>query len=517
MTRTSTISSLPFKTWIRKDSENNVYLIMSGIFSILAFIWLKMTYPHPNFLPDSYSYLDAAFNNQDINMWPIGYSKFLRLFSSFTRSDIALVFVQYILLQASVLYFLFTIRYLLSPGKWLFRILSFCCIVNPISLYVSNFISSDALFATLSLVWFTQLLWILYRPGVRLLILHALVLLLAFSVRYNALYYPLISLALIGLTHMSISKKIIGIGSMLLLLGGFVGFNLYKSRQLTGSAQFSAFGGWQMASNALFAYAHADPDSAATVPAKFRELQGIVIRHMDSLSRLTIRPDKELGIYYLWDDHAPLKEYLIARYRKDSVTDGYKRWSSMGPIYSAYGGWLIGKHPLVFIGHYLLPNIVNYYVPSPEFMNIYNMGKDTVEDLAKFWFNYKTNKVTVPNKQIGFMDSYPIALAIINLVFVLSFVSFWLLEGFKKSGPYPSKALKWMGCIWLANFGFSVLASPIVLRYQVFPMLITFAFLGILIEFIHRESRATKPIKHNNHEHESPNILNSPGGIIRLR
>ena len=175
-------------------------------YSILGFGLLKWAFPYPNFLPDSYSYLEAAFTNRGINMWPIGYSAFLRLFSSFTRSDTALVLCQYLLLQSSILYLCFTIRYLLRPGKWLFAIIVGACILNPLTLFVSNFVSSDAIFAAISIIWLTQLFWIVCRPGLWLILRHALILVTAFTVRYNALYYPLISLSVILLAAIPLSQ-----------------------------------------------------------------------------------------------------------------------------------------------------------------------------------------------------------------------------------------------------------------------------------------------------------------------
>src|SRR5581483_12291373 len=132
-------SSLSFTHWVWQDRENRITIALSTVVSIAAFIWLKLLYPFPNFLPDSYSYLKAAFNNQSINMWPIGYSMFLRLFSSFTRSDTALIFTQYLLLQTALLYFLLTLRYLLAPPKWTMRVILIASIANPLSLLISNF------------------------------------------------------------------------------------------------------------------------------------------------------------------------------------------------------------------------------------------------------------------------------------------------------------------------------------------------------------------------------------------
>ena len=263
-------NSLRFKQWVWQDWENRFSILLTLVVSVAAFVWLKILYPFPNFLPDSYSYLTAAYNNQSINMWPIGYSMFLRFFSSFTRSDTALVLAQYLLLQTSLLYFLFTVRYWLTPPKWAFRIILVCCIANPLSPLISNFIASDALFTALSLIWLAQLLTISLHPSSNLLIRHAVVIVLAIMVRHNALCYPPVSLACIAFTTMPRKSKVVGFAAILVLVGGSVGQSMYNYNQLTGKTQFSAFGGWQLASNALYGYAQSShPDAVSSLPPPF--------------------------------------------------------------------------------------------------------------------------------------------------------------------------------------------------------------------------------------------------------
>src|SRR5258708_30595417 len=74
-------------------------------------------------------------------------------------------------------------------------------ILNPIRLHLSNFVSSDAIFVGLSLFWFSSLLWVLVHPKLKLLCLHSLALFLAFSFRYYALYYPIISIFVLALVR----------------------------------------------------------------------------------------------------------------------------------------------------------------------------------------------------------------------------------------------------------------------------------------------------------------------------
>jgi hypothetical protein len=479
--------------------ENRWTLILSILLSAICVTIILILYPFPNFLPDSYSYMDAAHNNVNINMWPVGYSKFLRFISVFNRSDTALVIIQYFLLQFSILFFLFSIKYLLHPGKWLMRTMFALIVLNPLWLYIANFVSSDALFATFSLLWLTSLFWLLYEPNGKMLIAHALILGFVFSVRYNALYYPFVSILVLLATREGFKTKLLKIAIMLIPVGWFILYTTFTFKERLGVATFSPFGGWQMGSNALFMYAHVPPQRT-NVPKQFVTLHNITIKHMDSVSRLKVRPDGELGIYYLWDDKAPLKLYLTEKYKKDSTTPYLQRWAAVSPLYGQYGAWLIKQHPGAFLRYYIWPNFINYYSPSTEFLGIVNMGSDIVDPGAVSWFGYKSNKVHhfSKDKNIYLTQAFPLLLAMINVIFFFGFIGFVILNGFSKVTPYYRKVLWLMVIIWLGNLAFSVLASPIVLRYQAFPFIFTLAFAVLLLGFVIQESmQETKPAEEN--------------------
>jgi hypothetical protein len=483
----NTISILPFKEWIWKDSENKRFLWLSAIIMIVSFGWLKYVYPYPNFMPpDSYSYLEAAYNNSFINMWPIGYSRFVRLISSFSSSHFVLVIIQYMMLMAAVLYFLFTLRYLLSPGKWLFRVLLTLSISNPLLPHIANFVSSDCLFAALSLIWFTQLLWILYQPSKKLLLVHAVVLILAFTVRFMALYYPFFSIAIIFMKHMPRKTKWVGICAIVFLLLAFIGCTQFEYNVKTNTVQYSAFGGWQLAANALYGYANAQPDDPATVPGKFRQLHILVNQHMDSLRQLKHRPDEEVGIYYLWDLKSPLRLFMIQRWKNDIKTSWFKQWASMAPFYQQYGRWLVMKHPLEFTRYYLWPNLLKYYAPPVMFMGTYNLESKTVQPIAVTWFGWSNNQLPTRSHDriIHITENFPTMLSIINPLFLLAGIVFIIFGGLNKCSATSKRVLCLMWMIWFGNMFFSVLSAPTELRYQLFPIIITIPFCGLFIAWI---------------------------------
>jgi hypothetical protein len=483
-----TVANQPFTKWLVQDKENKWLLWFSLAVLIASFGWLKFLYPYPNFMPpDSYSYLEAAYKNDFINQWPIGYSKFLRLVSVFSRSHLFLVVLQYLLLMASVLYLLFTIRYLLAPGKWLFRGVLAISIINPLLPHIANFVSSDCLFATLSLVWFTQLLWLLVKPGLRLLLFHAVILLLAFTVRFSAIWYPFISIAIILLTGV-IPKKIrwLGIGSIIVLLLTFIGSTQYEYKKKTGTIQYAPFGGWQIAANALYAYAHATHRERA-IYEDFWELHDIVNHHMDSLSKLANRPDEEIGIYYMWDLKSPLITYAKLQQKLDPVKKPqFTQWAAMSSLYGSYGRWLIAQHPGLFLKYFVWPNLKRYYEPPLLFMGYYNLGDTKVAPIAVTWFNWKNNQL--PNRQgsptIDIMQHIQTLLAIINPLFIAGALLFIWFGGLKQCSRLAKHILSCMLLVWLGNCFFSVISAPTELRYQIFPAVITLPFCMLFLAWI---------------------------------
>ncbi|THU32924.1 hypothetical protein FAM09_26095 [Niastella caeni] len=508
-----TISPLDFRQWLLLNKENKRIFILSITLILISFTWLKFKYPYPNFMPpDSYNYLETAYFNSYIGIWPIGYSKFLRFVSCFSKSHLILVLIQYILLQLSLLYFLFTFRYLISPGTWLFRILLFISLTNPLLPQIANSISSDNLFLTLSLLWLTQLLWIIHQPSIKLILLHTTIVLIAFTVRHNALFYPVISAIVIIFSNASKIHKWLGIGVMFTLLLSFISRTQYEYFVKTQTVQYSAFGGWQIAANALYGYAFADPISEKKIPVKFRKVHNIVNHHMDSLRHLTLRPDQEVGIYYMWDYKSPLRIFMEQQWPKDS-TSFLKKWASMAPLYAKYGQYLIMQHPTQFCKNFIWSNIKNFYLPPSYFMGIYNMGGYTVEPIAMKWFGWKNKfiKKNTDSKYIIVANIFTLITPVINILYITSLLAFVALAGLKKCSPTCRKIIKYILIIWLSNSLFSILSAPIELRYELFQIIISLVCSVTFISYIIQKMII---IQHTNTDATTDNVVNNVNQIM---
>jgi protoporphyrinogen oxidase len=477
--------AMPFLVdYLWKNKTNRGWWIAGFLIFLLQFIIFKFKYPYANYMPDSYSYLEAAASNADVNMWPVAYSKFLRLISVFTHSDKVVVGLQYLFLQTSSLFFLFSLLYFQKVGRWLKGALLLFVILDPITLYIANYISADALFIGFSLLWLSTLVWIVYRPKGWMIVMHGLLLLACFTLRYNAIYYPIVSILVFVLSRRSWKFKLTGIATGVgLVLVSFL-FTSQKMGTVTGRRQFSAFGGWQLANNALYMYEQIPAKERTPVPARFAKLEAMVREHMDTLQKVKRSHEDSVNSYfYLWSPKAPLVTYLEKEYKKDSTTPYFKRWASEAPFYADYGLYLIKKYPLEYAENWMLPNAVKFAVPPTEFLGTYNMGGDSVGKLAKDWFNYKSQKVKDHNKKdakIAATEWYPVFVTLVNLVFVMGLIGMLVLGAIKRKEYGLPQLLGIALLLWLLNCGFSIFASPIVLRYQTFPMLV-FLPLGLLM------------------------------------
>ncbi|WP_276485740.1 NAD(P)/FAD-dependent oxidoreductase [Paraflavitalea pollutisoli] len=489
------------KSFILRDKTNRQFLWFAAIISVIQFVIFKYFYPFAHYIHgDSFVYIQAASGNWDINTHLIGYSRFLRLFSVFSSSDVLLTAFQYLIAQASGMFFLFTIFYFHQIGRVMRYILVIIMVVNPMFLYIANMVSSDCLFMSLSLTWFSLLLWILYRPSNLIILAHTIVISFAFTVRYNALVYPGIAVLVFLFAKIPFHKKAIGIGSFLILCGLFVAYTGNKFKELTGIWQFSPFSGWQAANNAMYTYRYVDSADRKPVPKKFFALDSTIRDYFDKHRDIKKFPieDIKASTFYMWTPGLPLYAYRDKVFfdKKDTLATDLKMWSSMGPLYKDYGTWILKQYPLQFAQHFVGPNFIKYYAPPAEFMEFYNGGNDSVTLGAVKWFHYKNahvySRIMDPKSYI--LEIYPIVTGMMNVMLFCSLICFVWLGGLRRTTPLK-KTLILVFAIWSINAIFTILSSPAAIRLQAFPILLETAFALILVDWLYNLASKTELAK----------------------
>jgi hypothetical protein len=477
------VSKQTFTQFLFHNRRNRIILYLAAAAIIIQFTLFKYLYPFANYIhDDSFRYLIAADQNLTINFYPIGYSKFLRLVSVFAKPDLVLVCLQYLMIQCSTLFFLFTIFYFYKAGKAT-QVVLFCIMVlNPLFLHLGNMVSSDGLFLALSMTWFSLLLWIIHKPSNKIIFWHAIVLFAAFTVRYNALIYPFISILAFRLSKLSLRKKLRGWGLGLLLCGSFVGLAMFQYKKLTGYWQYTPFSGWQLANNAMCIYGKIDRGSLGPVPLKFRTLDNMIRKFYDNNQV----PIDDASTVYMWEPKYPLMQYSDNLFIvKDSAATEFKKWASMGPLYSSYGLYIIKKYPIHFLRYFVWANSLKYLAPPVEYLGYYNWGQPTVLEYATNWFGYKNNLVKTRTKsgKASSLQYYPFLVSIANLIMLLMLLSYILLKGWQYNTPF-NKIIFLAGFAWVLNAGFTILSASAALRFLAFPALLSATFSLLLIDWM---------------------------------
>lgn len=465
------------------------YLLTAGITMLVQFIVFKYLYPFPNFMQDSYNYLRSAVTNADANLWPVGYAKLIRFTGFFSHSDTLLVFTQYFFYHICALYFFFTVLDF-APVAWVRRTVFIFLFLNPAILYLSNYITSDVYFIGISLVWIAQLFRLstwhlpkyLPKPELWLLGAHLLTLLLAFTVRYHALIYPVISLTVLVFCQFSVRVKVGAVLLTGLMIGGFVRYTTYENERVMGVHAFSPFSGWQMASNALYAYARMPQRPPLATPPQFAAVQQRVMHYMDAVPP---SPGPIMATY-IWDPYSPLQPSPGAVNIADNPAH-LRRMAAVAPLYNDYGKFLINEYPLAYIRYYLLPNALQYCNPPAENLAIYNDGADTTWPVAQQWFGYKKVHTVTGGREMIIFDYYPAFMVFIILLFIGCWIVYFRVDGASIAAIPFRKALRIATFYWLVHYAFSTLASPVVLRYQLFNMILGVTFSAMLIDLYWRK------------------------------
>ncbi len=405
----------PFFRYIIKDKSCLRFLLIGIVITVIYFILLRVLYPVGSFFYDSDAYIDAANLNLQVSYRPLGYSYFISFFHAISHSDGLLIFAQYLSNAIANLFLFFTLLYFFSLKK-AYRIVLFILLMcNPLYVLYSNYILSDAFFSSLSVMWFTVLLWIMYRPRWIYFLVQLILLYWLFLLRYNALLYPFLVAIAYLLSKQAIWKKIVSISITFLVIIEMVNSITHKTEDTTGTATFSAFSGWQLANNSIFVLKHMKLDSSAFTAKTSKELCAFIIHYYDSLKMNNSLTDTTKNFFndtlinanFMWKGHSPLKTYMNYYfpqvYTKISgkINNRYKifnryqiswnakggpvfavekveplyricSWTAMGPIYKEFGTEVIKKYPLEYLRYFVWPNIGFYFYPTVEIYNYYN-------------------------------------------------------------------------------------------------------------------------------------------------
>jgi len=460
-----------------------LYRFLFILLLVVQIAVFKIFYPFPDFFSDSYSYIEVAINHDIVNLWPVGYSWFLRFVHVFSHSSTVLVLFQFALLELAALYLYKTIFWFYPGSSYARNILFVLFFFNPVNLYFANYVSSESLFLTLSLLWITELIWIINKPSKGHAIFLSVIFFIAFTVRYNALIYPIITAIAFILSKQKLGDKILGITLGPIFTIPFILIVATEAKRITGEAQFPPiYGGWQWANNALYIREYISEDTTKFPSKQMAELDSIARSYF-----LHVPPERRELVFYVgnffvkqWD--APLKIYMLKEYK----TSGMNSWAKVSPLFDQYGKYIIKRHPYAFFKHYLLVNSLNYIYPPLEKLELYNIGMDEMWYPAIIWFDYHSKDVKVVSKTLqGYLLFW-----LPGFFLLLNLYNIWLLISFVRKGGLKSlyrsfnKLVMVLAVFLFLNCIFSIYANIICMRYQIFPLVIQFILALLLTDYL---------------------------------
>jgi hypothetical protein len=465
--------------------RNRVYMWVALTLTICLLTIFKLIYPYPNMVLDSYYYVLGAMSHADVSPWAIGYSWFLRIVGVFSHSPLVLVIVQYVLLEVSLMVFFLTLDQVLGIprfGKWLLMIFFFA---NPLLLYCANFVMADSLFISLSLMWISLLLWMLYRPSWQAIWIHTILIILVFCVRYNALYYPIVGALALSISRYSLRQKLVGITAEVLVIGGFIGYTSIRVGQVSGQSQFSPFGNWKTANDALYMYGHIYREDSSAVPEKFAALHQMVRQYFEggaAVDDLLNFRSQFYGSQYMFTSGTPLVSYKVRLYGEDSEFVNFRKMAAVGPLYGQYGAYLIKKFPGAFIEYFVEPNAIRYLFPPMEAFGSlppFFLRPDYLGQAGRTWFRLHTLTVSWDriNLRAKILNSYQTIVFFVHIVFVLALLGFLMISGLRTLPVVERHSLIVLTALWLLDLGFNLTAAATVMRYEIFPLMIEFALI----------------------------------------
>jgi hypothetical protein len=453
----------------------------------MAVLWIlfKCCYPYADFFTDSYTYIQAAADHDAISFRPVGYSLFLRLLHGVSRSDTVLVTIQFLLVQSSCwVLFVFLCRRC-APGPRMQGLIAAFLVLDPLVYYISNFVSSDALFIALSLFWITTLIQSIETPTWRRLVIQWVLLLGIFYLRYVALFYPVVAAICSCWLRRDWWFRLAAMAGnvAIVVVGVLVARELTQAE--TGAPTFSAFSGWQMANNALHIYPWLPVDTTGLPPGT-DSLAGYVDRYFRREGpALRLHP---LGATtaYMWEESSPLHEYLNDYRRRQSPLSYFKAWNRVAPVFSQYGYFLLKRHPAAFGRYYLAPSAQSFFFSPLDVLHTYLDGKKEIDPVARDWFGYGPGRPRVCSATLQgrICAPFPWFSLGLTLGFGVVVCAFLLKRGLRDRYPAFTGCLRVAGIYLGVNFCFNVFASPSVYRYQVLPLILLFIFTGCGLFFV---------------------------------
>ena len=392
-----------FLSFLIEKEQRIAWAIIGGLF-IAILIFLKLYYPYPQTETDSGNYILSAVTGKINGYRPYGYSAFLSFFHGLSADVRFVVTWQWFLTFVSVAFFLFSIKFIFrSLPSFGFYALCLIAIINPSAIFMDAYMMSDSLFVSLTLLFLTTCMWILYNGSWAAMIANITLLWLCMDARYIGLFYPVFSAAVIVWALFRRFKWVALAAGLLPLLMLYIyrSNTADKMKEEFGVETFSAFGGWQKANNgvAVLPYVKVDPNQI--INPQIKAIHQAVRQFPDSF----FKTDDIMATSFMWTRNYPGKQCL-AQYIQQTHTPYMQAWAYLGTQMDAYGDFLQSNYRAEFFQYYIVPNFKNIFKVYPigeykEFNADANMKGLFTTDRDKYEYKKEFFRPLTSARQIG--------------------------------------------------------------------------------------------------------------------
>jgi hypothetical protein len=440
-------SFLPYL--MKKEQKIELYIFI--FVYVLLFFLLSFTYPYPALTADSGNYVVSAKTMTINGFRPMGYSWFINFFHLFSTKISTIFLGQFLINMLAQVTFIFSVKYLFQLKKIPYYTFSVLFVLSPSILFCTNYLMSDSIFNSLTIIYLTTALWIIKKPNGLNITLHLILLYFVINVRYAALFYPILS---VGIFLLHIKKhKVYTIAAILPILISFHIFYSGKSEvnKVYGINEFSGFSGWATANNAvaIIPYIDLKPNDIEDKEIKF--FHQVMTSYPDS-----IYAHKHINATdFMWKRAFPGKEIL--KYTIETQKYSYtKSWIYLGQKYKKYALFLIKRYPLQYFKYYLFPNFKQLFYSY----KIPHVKKFTSNKLYDSYFNLKSEKY---DYQYSFIHKFnPIRKLFIPILWFIFLLAVIILFVKRKLILTESKNLILFLLLFIIFYaGFSIIAHPI--------------------------------------------------------
>jgi hypothetical protein len=303
-----------------------------------------------------------------------------------------------------------------------------------------------------------------------------------FSLRFNAIYYPAISLVSVFIYKAPLPKKILIAMLPFVMVLSIVSHIKEFNERTTGVSNYSALGDWAMANNALHIYRITDVDSDIWFTPDNILLNQCIMATKDNVKYRR----GEVTDQYMWLNNGPLKAFTWHKVSINPRTKYFTEWFALAPMYRDYAFELIQQYPGAFVKAFYLPNLKNCIWPKMEMLDFRNEVVLPLDEKAGEYIGYSKGIYKYTKWQMFTSDCIKYVYFIVNIFIAVSACASFILY-FRKRKTYstPVSTLLLFSIFHIVSLLLLALAHPLWIRYiafnELFMVLIPICLLGIIM------------------------------------